>query len=76
MAERLSDSRHQDEFDRMKGRLRALSVAAGLMDDVSESVFDGFHQLLVDAADEMQRCAEAFDDERKLRNADKGGKNG
>ena len=72
MSERLSDVRHQDELDRMKGRLLALSVAADAMSGASDEVFSGFHQLIVDASDAMRRCAEAFDAEREMRNSAEG----
>lgn len=76
MADRLTDLDHADELGRMKVRLRALSVSAQSALTGNAEVLDGFHQLLIDAADAMRQCAEAFDAERSLRNPAKGGQHG
>lgn len=75
MAERLSDIRHQDELNRMKGRMRALGVGFEAIASASDEVLSGFHQLLVDVADDMQHCAEEFEAERRQRQKDAGGAN-
>ena len=76
MANRLTDLDHLDELNRMKSRLRLLSVAAESVATTHDDVFSGFHQLIIDVADAMKRCAEAFDVEHGLRHMSTGSDRG
>jgi hypothetical protein len=66
--QRLSDIDHADELDRMNRRIRGLVAALEGIRTPFDDETAGVLILAEDVAEKMQQCADAFDDERKLRN--------
>jgi hypothetical protein len=65
--ERLTDGDHMGELNRMKDRLFGLEAAIKDICDPAMPFEAGVCQLASDISNAMEKCAEAFEAERKLR---------